>query len=98
MQATFGLGEAGPAAGARVVAGGQAGAGVAAERAVALVEQAIVGHVMSVNVAPHIALTSEGERIELDQVIFRAPLEQLRIGAAGAAVAPNAGDPGIEGR
>src|SRR5690242_8393371 len=98
VDAALGFGEPGPAAGAQILAGaGLARARTAANAGVALVEQRVVGHLVGVDVAPHIALGPVGQRVDLQQVMARAPLNQLGAGAGGRLVAADAADPGAVG-
>src|SRR5919107_1706243 len=73
VYAALGLRKVCPAARARVVVVGPAGAGIAADRAVSLVEQWVVGHVVGIHIRPKLAVGPVDERVELDDIILCAP-------------------------
>src|SRR5579871_2871433 len=99
MQAAFGLAEAGPAAGAGVLAG-QHGARAmrAADAGIAAVMQRVVVEPALVDVAPHLLRCPVGERVDFDQVELGVPSEFLRRGTGGGLFAADAGDPGTQSR
>ena len=94
VQATLGFVEADPAPGARRFAGWQGGTRGASDRAIALIEQGIVGNVVFINVAPDIALAPERQRIQFHKLVFIAPLDQRCVGTRRTVAAPHACDPG----
>src|SRR3954469_25302446 len=77
-----------PAPGARVLARHhRARAGRAADRAVALVVEAVVGNLMHAHVLPHVGLAPRGERIELVQAVVEIELALGERGTAGSMLA-----------
>src|SRR5690349_4411655 len=78
MNATFDFVETGPASGAFVFAiGGPAGAGLAANRAIALVMQGIVRDFVVAKVFPDIFTAPIGHRVELDDVATGALVKRV---------------------
>src|SRR5215212_6696805 len=98
MYSALGFGEPGPAPRTQILAGtGLARARPAAKAGVAAIEQRVVGYLVGVNIAPHIALSPVCQRVDLQQVVARAPLNQLGAGASGRLIAADAADPGAVG-
>src|SRR5262249_37552277 len=98
VDAALGFGEPGPAACPQVLAGASAArAGLAADAGVALIKQRVVGYLVSVDIAPHVALGPIGQRVDFQEVVARAPLHQLGSGAGGGLVAADSADPGAVG-
>src|SRR5689334_10424600 len=83
-----------PAPGAHVLSRlYRARAGRAADRAVALVVEPVIRHVVLAEVAPDLHFRPGGERIELLQAVHRVELLLGQLGAPGRLLAALAGDP-----
>src|SRR6186713_2788272 len=83
-----------PAPGARILARHhRARAGRAANRAVALVVEPVVGNLVRAHVLPHVSLAPRGERVELVQTVVEVELALGERGAAGRMLAALAGNP-----
>src|SRR5689334_15088024 len=83
-----------PAAGADVFARlDRAGAGLAADRRVAALVQAVVGHVVGADVLPHILLRPVGQRVELGHAVGGIVFLHGQFGAGGRLGAALSGDP-----
>src|SRR5439155_6292991 len=81
-----------PAAGADVLAGlDRARAGRAADTRVALVVEAVVGHVMLLDVVPDVVVRPLDERVELQDAVPLVPLHRLRVRAGHRLVTAEAG-------
>src|SRR5690606_23211206 len=83
-----------PAAGAHVLAGhGRPGAGGAADGAIALFIETVVGHVVGIEVSPHLLLAPLGKRVEFLQSMGRVVFLQWQRGARARLRAAQARDP-----
>src|SRR5579862_8491779 len=82
-----------PAPGARILARDHGPrAGRAADRAVALVMERVVGHLEKADIAPDVVLGPLGERIEFCDAVPDVELLHLNFGAGGRLAAPQTGD------
>src|SRR5215203_1793938 len=96
MQPALGLVEAGPAAGAIILAGARLpGAVGAADRGVALIVERVVGDVVLREVGPNLLLRPVGERVQLPEPEALVPGELRRLSAGLGIRAANARDPEI---
>src|SRR5204863_6353410 len=85
-----------PAPGAHVLSSDSGpGAGRAADGAVALVVERVVGHFEGADVLPHLVFAPVGERIELDDPALGVEFLEFQIGARDGLLAALAGDPGF---
>src|SRR5213595_3784296 len=98
MDAALELVGAGPAACALLLVGcGRAGAGDAADRAVAGLVQRVVRDLVDVDVGPDALLVPVGERVQLPDPVALRPLHLLGPCPARRLVATDAGRPGVVG-
>src|SRR5262245_60988900 len=96
MDAAFELVGAGPAACALLLLRGRrAGAGDAADRAVAGLVQRVVGDLVDVDVGPDALLVPVRERVQLPDAVALRPLDLRGVGAARGLVTAGAGGPGL---
>src|SRR5262249_16308301 len=97
VQAALGLGEIFPAAGPRILSRPDRGCAVgAADAWIITVMQCIIGNFVDPNVGPDILPSPLRERIDLDQLKFLIPFDQLCIGSRGRLIPPDPGDPCVE--
>lgn len=86
-----------PAAGAHVLAGlDGTGAWFAADARVALVVELVVGHVVLLDVVPHLLLGPRDERVDLDELVHLVPFDDLHVMAGDALVTAQAADPCVQ--
>ena len=99
MQAAFSFGKSRPAARTRILSGpNRAGAMRAADAWIIPIVQLVVGHVVVVDVTPHLLGRPIHDGIDLDQSKLRIPLDLARSRTRRCLVAAYAGDPGSERR
>jgi hypothetical protein len=91
MEAALGLAEARPAARSRVLAGSDSARAVGATDArVALIVQRVVGHIVLVNVPPHLFGIPVDDGVNFYQAELGIPLDLVCGSSAGSLIAANA--------
>src|SRR6185369_3460231 len=99
VQTTFGLLKSAPTSRALAfVVLDRSGARHTADRRIALVVKRVVGNVVLVDVAPHVALGPSGQGIDLDQTKLRVTFDDLRVCSCRGLFATNRGDPRSQAR
>jgi len=93
VEPALGLGRLGPAA---LAAGSRLRARLTADRRVAAVVERVVGKVVVVHVAPHVALRPSGEGVVLGDAAPLVVVDQGSVAAGARLLAADAGDPSVD--